>query len=313
MTAFSLPRYQVIPHAHRQVSFSVDGVEKLRWHSGADYPRPFFYPFCGPSNETLTRMGHAGAGNHDHHQSIWFAHHDVQGVSFWSNSSPARIEQREWLAYSDGDDEAVMAVLLDWKDGHDPQPLLTQELIAGFRVHPDGGTLLELQSTFTPTAEMLEFGKTNFGFLAVRVAKTLSAAFGGGQLRDSEGREGEPAIFGNQAKWMDYSGPVAVGSGKDRHTVEEGITYFDHPSNPGHPSKWHVREDGWMGSSTCMDRPLMTTRKEPLRLRYLLFAHAGLPDADQLLGIQKEFTGRSPWRVRKSMVKHHTWDVFRAS
>ena len=56
-------------------------------------------------------------------------------------------------------------------------------LIVAVRPRGDGETLVELQSTFTPTSESLELGRTNFGFLAVRVAKSISKFFGGGELR----------------------------------------------------------------------------------------------------------------------------------
>jgi hypothetical protein len=73
----------------------------------------------------------------------------------------------------------------------------------------DRETFVEIQTTFRPTAEQLEFGKTNFGFFAVRVAKAISAFFGGGVLTSSAGAIGEPAIFGKAASWMDYSGEAA--------------------------------------------------------------------------------------------------------
>ena len=57
---------------------------------------------------------------------------------------------------------------------------------------PDGETFLEVQTTFRPTAESLEFGKSNFGFFAVRVSKAISAFFGGGTLTNSAGATGEP-------------------------------------------------------------------------------------------------------------------------
>ena len=57
-----------------QVSLQIDGEERTRWHFDAKYPRPFFYPLIGPSGDTLTRMGHPGAQNHDHHRSVWWAH-----------------------------------------------------------------------------------------------------------------------------------------------------------------------------------------------------------------------------------------------
>ena len=77
---------------------------------------------------------------------------------------------------------------------------LEQELVAALRPRPDGETLLELQATFRPAAESLEFGKTNYGFLAVRVAKNISAHFGGGVLTNGQGATGEAAIFGKPSR-----------------------------------------------------------------------------------------------------------------
>lgn len=307
---YHIPRCQATPLPDSQVSFTIDDRERIRWHFGSLYPRPFFYPLNGPSGSSLTRMGHPGAPNHDHHQSIWFAHHKVLGIDFWANNLPPRIRQKEWLAYVDSDEEAAMVVKLGWYDGHDPKELLEQELVVSVRPGGPAGsatakeTLMELQSTFRPTADMLEFGKTNFGFLAVRVAKSLSAHFGGGVISDSEGRVNEPAIFGNRARWMDYSGPVPGGG-------MEGITYFDHPSNPGSPTHWHVREDGWMGASACFDNPLVTTKAQPLVLRYLLHAHAGKLDAARESQVGEDFGRLPPFAVTKATVKHETWTVKR--
>lgn len=307
---YTFPRSQIVPQAGHQVSFVVDGTERLRWRFGTDYPRPCFFPFNGPSGRCLTRMGHPGAPNHDHHQSVWFAHHKVLGIDFWANNLPPQIRQKEWLAYIDGDPEGLMAVKLGWYDGHDPKELIEQELIASVR--PAGPvessqaqeTLIELQSIFRPTGNMLEFGKTNFGFLAVRVAKSISAHFGGGVITDSEGRVGEPAIFGNRARWMDYSGPIAP-------DVTEGITYFDHPGNPSSPTHWHVREDGWMGASACFSEPLITTKTQPLMLRYLLHAHSGAVNPARAAAVAEEFGKSQPFSVVKATVKHETWTVKR--
>ena len=67
-------RCQIIPEPNHEVSVQIDGRERLRWHAGTQYTRPFFYPLIGPSGASLTRIGHPGASNHDHHKSVWFAH-----------------------------------------------------------------------------------------------------------------------------------------------------------------------------------------------------------------------------------------------
>jgi hypothetical protein len=302
-----MPRCTLLPLPDYQVNFLVDGSERFRWHFGPQYPRPFFYPFNGPaSGHSLTRMGHPGAPDHDHHRSIWFGHQSVSGVNFWTDNTSARIRQKQWLAYEDGHDEAVMAVLLGWNDGHDPKDLMEQTLFAAILPGPNSETFLELQTTFKPTATQLELGKTNFGFLAVRVAKAISAFFGGGILTNSDGAVGEPAIFGKRASWVDYSSEQPNGN-------VEGITYFDHPSNPGHPTLWHVREDGWMGASVCFATPRTITRNEPLTLRYLLHAHSGKIDSKRADEVFRSFAQRTAFELTKSPSRHVHYGVQRMS
>jgi hypothetical protein len=291
-------RCTVLPLPDHQAVFQVDGVERVRWHFGPQYPRPFFFPLVGPaSGRSLTRMGHPGAPDHDHHRSIWFAHEKVSGVNFWTDRTAARIRQKEWLAYQDGEFEAVMAVRLGWFDGHDPRELLDQELVAAVRGTADRETVLEVQSTFRPTAASLEFGRTNFGFFAVRVSRELSAYFGGGRITSSTGATGEPALFGKPAAWMDSSNGDVGG-------VAEGITYFDHPTNPGHPTPWHVREDGWMAASVCFTGSRTTTRNAPLTLRYLLHAHRGMLDPKRAADTFDDFGKRPPFELVKAPTKH---------
>lgn len=306
----NFPRCQVLPLADHQTAILIDGQERLRWHYGPSYPRPFFYPILGPSGSSLTRMGHPGAPNHDHHRSVWFAHQKVLGIDFWSDNTEAAIRQRHWLAYEDGEEEAILASRLYWTDGHDPAHLLEQDLIAAVRPLEDGEWAMELSSTFTPKAESLEFGRTNFGFLAVRVAKNISEYFGGGKLTSSEGLTGESAIFGTRAQWMDYSGPVPAQKPGGK-PAWEGITYFDHPQNPGHPTHWHVREDGWMGASVGMKSTLLATRQKPLLLRYLLHIHRGPVDKTRADDLARVFADHPGYVVEKSTKKHHQWTVRR--
>ncbi len=310
-----IPKCQVVPLPDSEFSFEVDQRELLRWNAASRYPRPFFFPVRGPGQAMMTRMGHPGAADHDHHNSIWFAHHKVLGIDFWGIASTASVKQLRWHAMSDGMEEAVLAVQLGWFDGHDPQALLEQELV--ICVSPDKSGeqkssedwTLELQSRFIPTAESIEFQKTNFGFLAVRVAKSISVHFGGGKLTNSHGHQGEQAIFGKPADWVDYSGPVRQPS--NGQTVTAGITYFNHPANPDSPVSWHVREDGWMGAGACLNRSLVATKAEPLELRYLLHIHSGDVDQSQANERLNRWSKLPAFQVVKSTKKHQQFEVFR--
>ncbi len=306
-------RCEVVPLPGDQVSFRIDGREVTRWHFGEEYKRPFFFPIIGPAGETLTRIGHPGASNHDHHRSVWFAHHKLLGIDFWSENTDAFIRQKMWFEYRDGEHESSMAVQLDWHDGHDPQPLVEQEFIATVRPLDDGSWTLDLQSTFRPHAEQLEFQQTNYGFLAVRVAKTISTHFGDGTITGASGETGEENLFGKENHWIDYSGPVAVRNEEDKRTsVVNGITYFDHPSNPNYPAKWHIREDGWMGASTCRDEGLVSTRLKPLRLRYLLHIHDGKVNENLTEQIASDWKDLPKQTVSKSTKKHQQFEIVNA-
>lgn len=294
-------RCELLPLPGQQVAFLHDGVEKTRWHFGAEAPRPFFFPFNGPSGATLTRMGHPGAPDHDHHRSIWFAHAKVDGIDFWSDTTKARLRQKSWLAYEDGAEEAVMAASLVWLD-EEGTGRMEQELVAASIPGEGGEHFLEIQITLRPAAgrESVVLGKTNFGPLAVRVAKSISHLFGGGQLTSSEGLVGEKAVFGKAAAWMDYSGPVASGADAGRRTATEGITVFDHPENPRHPTPWHVRADGWMGAAFCLEEDYAIAGDAPLVLRYLLHAHAGGCDPVKAAANAAAFARRPGFAVEKS-------------
>lgn len=304
------PQCEIVPLPDFQFSFRIKGKERLRWHHSPEYQRPFFYPLTGPSGIPLTRIGHPGAPNHDHHRSVWFAHHKVVGINFWANDTGAKIIQRRWLSIDEREDEAILAVELEWFDGHDPQSLLRQELISAVRTNANDELFLELQSTFFPTAKALEFQKTNFGFLAVRVAKTISSFFGAGKITNSRKQVGEKNIFGKPAEWMDYSGPVLP-------DVTEGITYFSHPSNPIAKSQaavsWHVREDGWMGASPCMHGPLESTQNSPLVFRFLLHAHANEINHDLANEIYQKFASSQSYQLKKPEIRHTSATVVRTS
>lgn len=309
---FSPDRCELIPETDQRVSFRIDGKEQVGWHFGTNYPRPFFHPLNGPSGTSLTRMGHPGAANHDHHTSVWFAHHDVEGESYWAYSAKTTIRQKMWLAYENGEEEAIMASTSGWYNEAGTE-MLEQQVVAAIRPMENGEYALEIQTTLTPAGkrEKTVLNKTNFGIFAVRVSETLSHHFGGGQLRNSEGAVGEPDIFGKQARWMDYTGPVVSGTGNDRTVATEGITYFDHPENPRYPTYWHVRSDGWMGASFCFSEGYEVTPETPLTLRYLLHVHAGEYDAARAEAIAGEFAKRPGFLVRKSERSHRQYEVLR--
>lgn len=297
-------RCRVEPRPHHAFAFIIDGNEVACWHAGPDHPRPFLYPLRGPSGRSLTRIGHPGAPNHDHHLSVWFAHASIAGIDFWSNKPGPRIRQKEWLAQEDGDGEAVLAVRLGWNDGHDAADLLEQDVVLAVRpAAKPGDWLLEIQASLKPASPTLTIQKSNFGLVAVRVAREISEHFGKGRITGADGKTGEPALFNQPNAWMDYS------CTEPGH--EEGITLVEHPGNPGSPSRWHVRADGWMGPSLTRTGDLVIRRDQPLTLRYLLVIHGGPVNQSSLPDAMKAFATLKPWSVTRSTRMHRQFEVRR--
>lgn len=306
---YRIPRCQVVPESDFQTSFAIDGRKLIHWNFGHHYPRPFFHPVIGPSGANLVRMGHPGAPNHDHHSGIWFAHNMVEEFNFWANQTGTQIRQRQWLDYIDSDEYAAAAFILDYYDGHDESPLLTQTTISIIHPLEKNEYILELHMVLESPSIPVTLHKTNFGVVAVRVCATISEHFGGGTLMNDLGVKSESNLFGKPSTYMDYSGPVRDTSGD---TVINGLTLFDHPSNPNFPAKWHVREDGWMGPSLNRDDAIVINKGASLELRYQVHVHAGALDPDKAVSIHRRFKDSKSWIVKRSSMKHREWEIQKA-
>jgi len=265
------PRAQIVPQPNEQLSFELDGREVLRYHYGAGASRPYFFPVIGPCGRPITRIGHPrDPDSHRHHLSVWIGHQNVAGRNFWELSPGAGKIVPERIVKTDDGDRAALTIRATWQD-EQKTALLADERVWTFTPRDDapGEFFLDLDLTLTPPGGNITLGKTHFGLLAVRVAKTMGVNDGGGHITNSEGKVDEKDVLWQRARWCDYSGPAAPGP------VINGITLFDHPGNPGHPTHFHVRNDGWMGASLTEGGPLELSKEQPLRLRYRLWVHAG--------------------------------------
>ncbi len=282
-----VPRMQAVPQPYHQVSFECDGRELVRYHFGSELLRPFFFPLIGPAGHSLTRMGHPhDPQTHSHHNSVWISHNDVNGVSFWADSGDGRIVQQRIERLDDGPDTASLAVANRWvaKSG---AVLLNERRSIEVQALPRDEWLLTIEMQLTPAAEPVTLGKTPFGMLGVRMARSIGVNDGGGKIRNSEGGTNETGVLWKRARWVDYSGWIKTG-------LPEGITLLDHPFNPNHPTFFHVRDDGWMGTSLTYDAACRIEPDKPLRLRYRLYVHAGMPSPEALQARWAEFAAIKP-------------------
>ena len=282
-----VPRMQVIPMPYYQASFQRNGVELTRYHFGPGLHRPFLFPIIGPSGRSLTRMGHPhDPESHSHHNSVWISHNDVGGVSFWSDRGGGKIRHKRIIKFEDFGERSSIFTENEWLTNESKVLLLEIRRVTVLLL-PDSEWLLIIDMEFKAKDSTVTLGKTPFGMIGVRMAKTIGVNDGGGRIRNSEGAVNEKEVFWKRARWVDYSGAVT-------NKNLEGITLFDHPDNPNFPAYFHVRNDGWMGASLTFDGPRKIQPNEPLHLRYGLYVHNDIKAKDALETKWKRFTEIRP-------------------
>jgi len=291
-----VPRLQVISMPYHQASFQRDGVEITRYHFGPGLHRPFVFPVIGPSRRSLTRMGHPhDPESHSHHNSVWISHNDVDGISFWSDRGSGKIRHKRIVKLEDAGEYSSIVTENQWVTNEDKVLLLetrkiTVLLLGNFE------WLLIIDMEFKAKDKPVTLGKTPFGMIGVRMAKTIGVNDGGGRIRNSEGAVNEKEVFWKRARWVDYSGAVT-------NEKLQGITLFDHPDNPNFPTYFHVRNDGWMGASLTFDGPRKIQPNEPLHLRYGLYIHSDMKLREALEAKWKQFTEIRSAKLQKSIKK----------
>lgn len=264
--AFVFPRVQAIPEVDR-IGLQIDGVERAAYHFGQGTNAPFLFPIVGPSGSLLTRLGAPRPEGRGPERSIWIGHANLEGTDFWTEQTgtDVKVRHRGILRYRDGSSGGMTIKLDWWAKG---RAVLNQILELDMTPTKDRGFMLDVLSRFESTGSPVELGQTELGFLGVRVAATMSEAFGGGRAVCSEGRSGAAKINGTSSRWVDYSGPSAP-------NVVEGICILDHPANPNHPTSWNVQADGLICAAFNATSPYGVAKDHPLDLRYRLLIHSG--------------------------------------
>lgn len=314
-----VPDMQVLPQPYAQASFEHLGRELTRYHFGPELRRPFWYPITGPGGRSLTRMNmpyDPGKSmtrdkqpddptkpedplGHSHQTSVWICHKDVNGFDFWRDGGPIagqilHMTDRDGLEYDEVDGTATLLTRNAW-NAPDGTTLMVDRRMATVFAGEDGAWWLVIDVQFeAPPGKPVTLGKTTFGPLGIRMAKTVSVREGGGRILNSEGHLNEKGVFRKNARWVDYSGPV---------TRDEcgGITLMDHPQNPNHPAVFHVRDNGWLGVTLTPDEPRVIEPGKPLRLRYALWVHPGVPGQEALEARWQAFAG---FKIPELKVRH---------
>jgi hypothetical protein len=257
---------------------------------GLPWAKPYFWPVKAADGvEVTSDQARTNAKEHPHHRSLWVAQGAANGLDHWAHAKAGATqpEQRHVKFEKVAGDSIVEQ--LTW-DGPDGKPMMTEQRTWKFIAYPDGARGVDLTSIYTPTTGAVVFGDTKeAGLCSVRLNKaisdtciiTQSTGVKSTKNADKAKKEAgdENLVWGKKADWCDISGKI---DGKDY-----GAVVFDHPTNPRHPTNWHVRRYGLLSPNPfgLHDFEPKTTEKgagdfkmeagKPVTFRYRVVIHMG--------------------------------------
>lgn len=257
-----------------------------KFYSGDAWDKPFLYPIRTVSGKVLSRgwpiePREGDSNDHTWHRGFWYGHGIINGADFWReqgrektarliNKSKPRVLKSGVtvdLAMTPPSGKPIGSLREEYRlMGKDALRIIDVVIT----VQADGG-------------QDLTFGDTDDGGFAFRLTEAFREDKGA-RLRNSAGLEGTNKIWGQPAKWVDYSAKI------DGATT--GVAMFDHPSNLRHPTRWHARGYGLNAANPFA---LKSFTKDPkadgsytlpagktLILRYRSIIYEGSPDLDRL-------------------------------
>ena len=244
-----------LARSQTQIEVTIDGKPFTAYYFNAGTAKPYLMPLRTASGVVITRdfpvlndvsMGDRHAPSFEPHQRpLYFGHGDIDGLDFWQ-------EQVFDKYYDDHGHQAyghmVLKEVEEPAEGsssgntirarytlNSPNNRVIGEESQSFTFSGDDKTrVIDCEFVLHATNGPLDIGDTKEGTFGIRLAPELSGAHA--HMLNSHGAEGEKAIWGKPADWVDYSGTM---SGK-----KLDIAVFDSPKSFRHPTTWHARAYG---------------------------------------------------------------------
>ncbi|MCX7045623.1 MAG: PmoA family protein [Candidatus Sumerlaeota bacterium] len=279
--------------------------------------KPYIHPLGLPDGTPLTALRPA---DHVWHRALWFSWKFINGLNYWEEDKKTGLSQGltelvDVKATPKEDSSAQIEMMLTYHPSDKPALLTEKRTLAISAPDKDGRYRIDWRSDFTAGAEEVKLDRTpivgeekgvgygGYAGLGLRLAETMKKFTG----INSEGAEGEKNIHGKPARWVDFTGEFAgaagaaggaSGTGAAAGATSEsngtgvvgGVSIFDHPSNPRHPTSWsYFQNMPFFEPAFLFREPFTLAAGKTLTLRYRILVHAGKMDKEQLEGEWKSF------------------------
>lgn len=255
-------------------SLALTNHGKVVWqfNHGEQHRKPCFHPLATLDGTVLTDFR---PSDHLWHRAAWFSLKEIDGLNYWEEDregvSAGRNETIEVEIQTQGDFSAEIRLRQSYHPPGEPELLGEERLIHVSAPHEDGAYTLDWQHLFTARKSVTVGASAGYAGLSLRLSKQLL----NWSFLDSQGQSEAQNIHGTGARWLTYKGPLAGGSA--------GLTVFDHPTNPRHPTKWFIVKDmPYFSPAFVFDGPIALAKDQQLALYYRMKVHGSAPEAKAL-------------------------------
>lgn len=263
------------------------------YYFSTDFAKPYFQPLRSAQGTILTRdfpIGNTIPPEHlkdpslePHQRPMFFGHGNIDGIDFWGEAAfPEHSDDtvfgravfRKLSEIRSGGESCALRAEFELTD---PRGRVIADEIQSFVFGGDqNARWIDCEVTLVANhGSDLTIGDTKEGTFGIRLAKELNSP--SGHMVNSAGAEGEKAIWGKRADWVDYYGTVAG--------EELGVAVFDSPRSFRHPTYWHARGYGLLAANPFgwrefhndpeKDGSWTIQQGKELRFRYRVFIHHG--------------------------------------
>ena len=176
--------------------------------------------------------------DHKWHYGLWYSWKSINGTNYWelardkSGYPKGRTIIEDFEILEKSPERARIKATLSLRPGKDADPVASEILLIDIETpRADGSYAIDWRQSTTALFD-LELGRSSgYGGFSIRGGKNWTEP----QFLSSHGKLStfeRHAKVEDRAKWMDMSG---ISNGKP-----VGVTFFDHPSNPRHPTYWFL-------------------------------------------------------------------------
>ena len=276
-----------------RVDILIGGKPFTTYYFPSDVAKPYFQPLRTALGTVVTRGFPIGntippenlkdPSLEPHQRPMFFGHGNIDGIDFWGEavfpqySDDTVFGRASFLKLDEVQAGADSGALRAHFELAGPRGRVIADEVQSFVFGGDADTRwIDCEIALAANhGSDLTMGDTKEGTFGIRLAKELNSP--PGHMVNSAGAEGEKAIWGKRADWVDCDGTVAG--------EELGVAVFDSPRSFRHPTYWHARGYGLLAANPFgwrefyndpqKDGSWTVQQGKQLKFRYRVFIHHG--------------------------------------